>query len=116
MEIKGSNILISACVCVLLYLACSQIIHTNWSFSGAIPVISTLSLVIVVLYTVMNILMLVLEVDYKQKSFYVMYTKTPKVFHYFPSIFLFIIIFKVIFKIGKWLDRNLTIKINDNGN
>ena len=116
MEIKGSNILISACVCVLLYLACSQIIHTNWSFSGAIPVISTLSLVIVVLYTVMNILMLVLEVDYKQKSFYVMYTKTPKVFHYFPSIFLFIIIFKVIFKMGKWLDRNLTIKINDNGN
>ena len=112
MEIKGSNILISACVCVLLYLACSQIIHTNWSFRGAIPVISILSLVIVVLYTVMNMLMLVLEVDYKQKSFYSMYTKTPKVFHYFPSIFLFIIIFKVIFKMGKWLDRNLTIKIN----
>ncbi len=114
MEIKGSNILISACVCVLLYLACSQIIHTNWSFRGAIPVISILSLVIVVLYTVMNmlILVLVLEVDYKQKSFYSMYTKTPKVFHYFPPIFLFIIIFKVIFKMGKWLDRNLTIKIN----
>ena len=112
MDIKGSNILISACVCVLLYLACSQIIHTNWSFRGAIPAISIISLVIVVLYTVMNILMLVLEVDYKQKSFYVMYTKTPKVFHYFPSIFLFIIIFKVIFKMGKWLDRNLTIKIN----
>ena len=96
MEIKGSNILISACVCVLLYLACSQIIHTNWSFRGAIPVISILSLEIVVLYTVMNMLMLVLEVDYKQKSFSTMYTKTPKVFHYFPSIFLFVIIFKVI--------------------
>ena len=112
MEIKGSNILISACVCVLLYLACSQIIHTNWSIRCEVPAISIISLVIVVLYTIMNMLMLVLEVDYKQKSFYVMYTKTPKVFHYFPSIFLFLILFKLIFKMGKWLDRNLTIKIN----
>ena len=111
MEIKGSNILISACVCVLLYLMCSQIIHTNWCFRDTRPAISIISSVIVLIYTELNILMLALEVDYKQKSFYAMYTKTPKVFHYFPSIFLFIITLKLIFKLGKWLDRNLTIKI-----
>lgn len=37
MKIKGSNILISACVCVLLYLMCSQIIHTNWCFRDTRP-------------------------------------------------------------------------------
>ena len=116
MEIKGSNILLSLFICLLVYWGIDYVSHNSIIKPTTKSVEFVVSMLLI--YIILSIVALwyiiseitCISLKYVN-GFKVTYADIPVFCHLFPLIFIIPISTFLFRKVKDWLDKNLTIKI-----
>jgi hypothetical protein len=111
MEIKGSNILLSLFVCLLVYWGIDYVSH--YINNDPHPKLVEMVLAILLLYGIISVFNLYFSIrDIMSFPFKESYEANYILYHLCPITFISPIFTFLFRKIKDWLDHNLTIKIN----